>query len=268
MADGADESVGGHSGLRRGLPRRGRGAARPRGSAARRWERRPILPGGGAALRFLAAAIDARAVVEIGTGTRGVRALAAPRHAPGRRAHHRRRGARAPAAGPGGFAQAGFSGNRTRLITGRALDVLPRLTDGGYDLVFCDGATQEYADYLREALRLLRVGGIVAFGNALWQRPGRRSGPARPGHRRRPGLGKLVRADARLRPLLLPARRRPPGRHQSSDWRRSENYGCGAAVQRLTAGSTDRRTEALPLAHAARARSRLRGQPASSRRTP
>jgi predicted O-methyltransferase YrrM len=34
--------------------------------------------------------------------------------------------------------------------------------------VFCDGDKVEYADYLNEALRLLRPGGIVAFDNALW----------------------------------------------------------------------------------------------------
>ena len=65
--------------------------------------------------------------------------------------------------GPGGGAVLRFLA-----ATGRALDVLPRLTDGGYDLVFCDAAKAEYGDYLREALRLLRPGGIIAFDNALW----------------------------------------------------------------------------------------------------
>ena len=46
--------------------------------------------------------------------------------------------------------------------------MLPRLTDGHYDLVFCDGDKAEYAAYLKEALRLLRPGGVVAFDNALW----------------------------------------------------------------------------------------------------
>ena len=55
-----------------------------------------------------------------------------------------------------------------RLIPGPALEVIPRLTDGHYDLVFCDGDKQEYGDYLTEALRLLRPGGVVAFDNALW----------------------------------------------------------------------------------------------------
>jgi hypothetical protein len=43
-----------------------------------------------------------------------------------------------------------------RLIVGNALEVLPRLADGGYDLVFVDAAKSEYGDYLTEALRLLR----------------------------------------------------------------------------------------------------------------
>ena len=46
--------------------------------------------------------------------------------------------------------------------------MLPRLTDGHYDLVFCDGDKAEYSAYLNEALRLLRPGGVVAFDNALW----------------------------------------------------------------------------------------------------
>ena len=58
--------------------------------------------------------------------------------------------------------------NRTRVITGRALDVLPRLTDGGYDIVYVDGDKKEYAEDLEQAHRLLRAGGIVAFDNALW----------------------------------------------------------------------------------------------------
>jgi predicted O-methyltransferase YrrM len=45
--------------------------------------------------------------------------------------------------------------------------VLPRLTDGAYDLVLCDAVKAEYPDYLHEAVRLLRPGGVVAFDNAL-----------------------------------------------------------------------------------------------------
>ena len=66
------------------------------------------------------------------------------------------------------FTEAGVPAQRARTISGAALDVLPRLTDGHYDLVFCDGDKAEYGAYLKEALRLLRPGGVVAFDNALW----------------------------------------------------------------------------------------------------
>ncbi len=128
----------------------------------------PIGAGGGAALRFLAAVLEARAVVEIGTGT-GVSGLWLLR---GMRpdgvlttvdieAEHQRLAKET-------FADGGIPAQRARTISGAALDVLPRLTDGHYDLVFCDGDKREYSAYLKEALRLLRPGGVVAFDNALW----------------------------------------------------------------------------------------------------
>ena len=127
-----------------------------------------IGSGGGAALRFLASVIEARAVVEVGTGT-GVSGLWLLR---GMRsdgilttvdieAEHQRLARET-------FTEGGVAPQRARTIAGAALDVLPRLTDGHYDLVFCDGDKAEYGAYLKEALRLLRPGGVVAFDNALW----------------------------------------------------------------------------------------------------
>ena len=66
------------------------------------------------------------------------------------------------------FTEAGIAPQRVRLISGAALEVLPRLTAGHYDLVFCDGDKQEYPQYLEQARRLLRPGGVVAFDNSLW----------------------------------------------------------------------------------------------------
>lgn len=51
---------------------------------------------------------------------------------------------------------------------GAALDVLPRLPDAAYDLIFLDAVKAEYPQYLDQALRLLRPGGIVAADNLLW----------------------------------------------------------------------------------------------------
>jgi predicted O-methyltransferase YrrM len=122
-----------------------------------------VSPGTGAALRLLAGAADAKAVAEIGTGTgvsgiyllHGMRpdgVLTTVDLEPERQTFAKQ-----------AFRSAGFAGNRARFIPGRALDVLPRLADGGYDLVFCDGDRLESLDYLAESLRLLRPGGLVCF---------------------------------------------------------------------------------------------------------
>lgn len=65
------------------------------------------------------------------------------------------------------FVEAGYAPSRTRIITGRALDVLPRLSDGVYDLVFVDADTAEYGACVEAALRLLRPGGVLALAGAL-----------------------------------------------------------------------------------------------------
>ena len=165
----------------------------------------PIGPGGGAALRFLAAAADAKAVVEVGTGAgvsglwllRGMRpdgVLTTVDKDP----EHQRAARQA-------FAEAGIPSGRARLITGNALEVLPRLADGGYDLVFVDAAKSEYADYLTEALRLLRPGGVVAFDNVLWHDKVADPAQRDPDTVAMRDLGKAVRDDDRLVPVLLHA---------------------------------------------------------------
>lgn len=128
----------------------------------------PIGAGSGAALRFLAATLDAKAIVEIGTGTgvsgvwllRGMRADGVLTSVDIEAEHQR--------LAKETFKEAGIASGRARCIPGAALEVLPRLTDGAYDLVFADGDKQEYPDYLEAALRLLRPGGVVCFDNALW----------------------------------------------------------------------------------------------------
>ena len=56
---------------------------------------------------------------------------------------------------------------RVRIERGRALEVLPGLTET-FDLVFLDAMKEEYASYLELALPLLRVGGVVIADNLLW----------------------------------------------------------------------------------------------------
>ncbi len=164
----------------------------------------PVSSGTGAALRFLAAVLDARAVVEIGTGTgvSGVWLLRGMRTdgiltTVDIEAEHQRLAKQT-------FVEAGIQHQRARTIAGAALDVLPRLTDGHYDLVFCDGDKREYGAYLTEALRLLRPGGVVAFDNALWH--DRVADPAVRDDETTEirEVGRLVAEHESLVPVLLP----------------------------------------------------------------
>jgi predicted O-methyltransferase YrrM len=163
-----------------------------------------IGTGAGAALRFLASVIEARAVVEVGTGTgvSGVWLLRGMRSdgvltTIDIEAEHQRMARES-------YNDAGIPPQRARTIAGAALDVLPRLTDGHYDLVFCDGDKAEYAAYLKEALRLLRPGGIVAFDNALWH--DRVADPAQRDEETTVirDLGREIAANDSLVPVLLP----------------------------------------------------------------
>ena len=171
----------------------------------------PVLPEVGAALRFLACAVGARTAVEIGTGcgSSGIWLLRGMR--PGStltsvdtEPEYQRMARKA-------FTQAGFAQNQCRLILGRALDVLPRLSDGAYDMVFSDADPRDYPDYLSAALRLLRTGGIVAFNNSLLAGTSGIAGddglddaPATGPAGQVAGLADQVRADERLVPVLLP----------------------------------------------------------------
>ena len=164
----------------------------------------PIGSGGGSVLTFLASLTGAQSVVEIGTGTgvsglwllRGMRADGVLTSVD-IEAEHQRLAREA-------FTDAGIPSQRYRLISGSALEVLPRLTDGHYDLIFVDAAKAEYVGYLDEASRLLRPGGVVAFDNALWG--GRVADTAQRDAATTTirELGRTIRDDERFISVLLP----------------------------------------------------------------
>lgn len=128
---------------------------------------RTLPAGAGAALRMFAAACDARAVVQVGTGTgvsglwllRGMRPEGVLTSIDPDEEHQRL--ARLA------FNEAGLPMGRVRLISGRASEVLPRLTDGAYDLVHADAASDEAQEHLTATVRLLRPGGLLVFTGAL-----------------------------------------------------------------------------------------------------
>jgi predicted O-methyltransferase YrrM len=164
----------------------------------------PITAGGGAALRFLATALRAKAVVEIGTGA-GVSGLYLLRGmAPDGVLTSIDVDPEHQSAAKRAFAGAGMGPGRTRLIMGRALDVLPRLTEEAYDLLFVDAARAEYPGYHEQGVRLLRPGGVIAFGSVLWS--GHVANPARRDAETVAlrEVARAVREDDRLVPVLLP----------------------------------------------------------------
>ncbi|GAB16960.1 putative O-methyltransferase [Gordonia effusa NBRC 100432] len=125
-----------------------------------------IAPSVGALLSLLARAADARAVVEVGTGAgvsglwllngmseTGVLTTIDPEIE-----YHR--------AARESFRGADVAPGRTRLINGTPRDVLPRLADESYDLVFIDGPVINHPQFVTEATRILRPGGIVVVHNA------------------------------------------------------------------------------------------------------
>jgi len=128
----------------------------------------PIGRGSAAALTFLAAVVQAKAVVEVGTGS-GVSGLAlfAGMQPDGVLTSVDIEAENQQAARTA-FLAVGIPTQRFRLIAGPALSVLPRLSDGGYDMVFIDADKAEYAEYVEQGLRLLRRGGVLAVDNALW----------------------------------------------------------------------------------------------------
>lgn len=74
------------------------------------------------------------------------------------------------------YLRAGIPASRFRLIAGRASDVLPRMNENSYDIVFVDADPASVIEYVEHGLRLARPGGLVLVAHALWH--GRVANPA------------------------------------------------------------------------------------------
>ena len=126
----------------------------------------PVSAPVGAQIAVLAAALDARQIVEVGTGA-GVSGLWLLRGAPRATLTTIDNEPEHLAAARTAFADARIAPTRVRLITGRASDVLPRMNEGAYDIVLVDADPDEVIEYVEHGLRLVRPGGIVLVPRVL-----------------------------------------------------------------------------------------------------
>lgn len=126
----------------------------------------PISASVAAHLTFLARAMNASNIIEVGTGlgTSALALLAASNTSHlttiEREGEHLHQAKRA-------ISEAGVTAARTRFIGGDASAVLPRMNDGAYDLVFLDADPAGLLEYVEHALRLARVGGAIVIAHAL-----------------------------------------------------------------------------------------------------
>jgi predicted O-methyltransferase YrrM len=125
-----------------------------------------VTPATGAQLALIAASAAVTSIIEIGTGA-GVSGLWLFSGAPGAvltsidsEVDHQQLARQA-------FTAANIPSNRARLIAGRALDVLPRMNEQSYDLVFVDADPASVIEYVEHGLRLARPGGTVIVAHAL-----------------------------------------------------------------------------------------------------
>jgi len=127
-----------------------------------------ITPSVGATLAVLVASMNAKAIVEVGTGagvsglwlqsgnSTSVLATIDPE------IQHQDLAKLA-------FEQAGIASTRLRMINGRSSEVLVNLADEAYDLVLLDGDIDSLLSQVKESLRLLRPGGVLVIPHALWR---------------------------------------------------------------------------------------------------
>jgi predicted O-methyltransferase YrrM len=163
-----------------------------------------VTPAVGALLGMLTKLSGGRAVVEVGTGTgvSGLWLLSGMRDdgvltTIDIEPEYQRLAKQA-------FTEAGVGTGRTRLIAGRAQEVLTRLTDGSYDLVFIDAAPADQPNFVVEGVRLLRHGGVIVVHHAALE--GRAGDPAAndPEVTAVREAARLIAEDERLTPVLVP----------------------------------------------------------------
>jgi predicted O-methyltransferase YrrM len=164
----------------------------------------PVTPAVGALLSLLTRLSGGKAVVEVGTGAgvSGLWLLSGMREdgvltTIDIEPEHQRMAKQA-------FSEGGIGPSRTRLISGRAQEVLTRLADHSYDLVFIDADPADQADFVIEGIRLLRSGGVIVVHRAAL---GGRAGDPSANDAEVIAVreaARLIAEDERFTPVLVP----------------------------------------------------------------
>lgn len=164
----------------------------------------PVTPAVGALLSVFARLSGGKAVVEVGTGAgvSGLWLLSGMREdgvltTIDVEPEHQRSAKQA-------FSEASIAPSRTRLIGGRAQEVLPRLADESYDLLVIDAAPADQPDFLAGGIRLLRPGGaVVIHGTSAGGRAGdpNANDPDVVGARE---AARIIADDGRFTAVLIP----------------------------------------------------------------
>lgn len=163
-----------------------------------------VTPAVGALLSLLTRLSGGKAVVEVGTGAgvSGLWLLSGMREdgvltTIDIEPEHQRMAKQA-------FSEGGIGPSRTRLISGRAQEVLTRLADHSYDLVFIDADPADQADFVIEGIRLLRSGGVIVVHRAAL---GGRAGDPSASDAEVTAVreaARLIAEDERFTPVLVP----------------------------------------------------------------
>ena len=102
------------------------------------------------------------------------------------------------------MAQIGVVLDDDGVFAGRAQEVLTRLADESYDLVFIDATPTQQSQFVTEGVRLLRPGGVIVVHRASLD--GRAGDPA--AHDAEVTAvreaARLIAEDDRLNPVLVP----------------------------------------------------------------
>lgn len=97
-------------------------------------------------------------------------------------------------------------GTKVTPITGDAIEVMEKMPDCEFDLIFIDADKRQYPEYYRLAKRKLRHGGYIIADNTLWDGHVVETSKHAPQTKGVMDFNDIVRADKDVEKVILPLR--------------------------------------------------------------